>query len=224
LKTGAGHGERQGRRSGLLRFAVLVPHRDSRRLVETRRPSLFAAGFLGAWSFPAAAPLALLARSLTASELKALAVFLREASRAGGRDGRITAGEAAEVPCPGADSGLKENVKNGLRFRGPVLDLPVPAWEDICSPNRTPPQTNLQAENQPDTVYTPFPSVVLCAALTPGGLPPGSLPVLPVFSFRAAAVANLVISPLALGTPGYSFRWKIGRLFWLPKTRPGCES
>jgi hypothetical protein len=205
LKTGTGSGG--GRRgSGVFRFAVLVPHRDSRRLVEACRPSLFAAGFLGAWSFPAAAPLARLSRPLTAPELKALAFSLREASLAGGRDGRIASGEPADLPCPGAGGALE----GAFRFWGPVLDLPVPAWQDICPPETFP----------GDPAYTPFPSAVLCAALIPGGLPPGaSPPVLPALSFRAAAAANLAIRPLASGTPGYSFRWRIGPLFWLPKKR-----
>jgi hypothetical protein len=201
LKTDTGRGSRQERRnSGLLRLVVLVPHRDSSRFLEARRSSLFAAGLLGAWSFPIAAPLARLSRPLTAGELKALAAYLREASLAGGRDGRIAAGEAAEVQCPGGTEGP-------LRFWGPSLNLPVPAWEDICAPAPA-----------SDPVYRPFPAAVLCAALTPGGLSPSPpLPALPAFSFRAAAAANMAIRPLAQGAAGYSFRWRIGPLFWLPK-------
>jgi hypothetical protein len=195
-----------GSQRGLLRFAVLVPHRDSRRLVEVCRPSLFAAGLQGARSFPAVVPLARLSRPLTASELKALAAFLKEAALAGGRDGRIGAGKPVDVPCPGADG--------GMRFWGPVLDIPVPAWEDIRAPEPS------RRDPRSEPVYSPFSAAVLCAALTPGGVPPAvSLPALPAFSFRAAAAANMVIAPLVPGAAGYSFRWKIGRLFWLPKNR-----
>jgi hypothetical protein len=213
LKTNTGGGDREGRRNpGLLRFLVLVPHRDSRRLLEALRPSLFAAGLVGAWSFPAVAPLARLSRPLTARELKVLAASLREASLAEGRDGRIVTGEAAEVPCPGAD--------DGPRFWGPVLNLPVPSWPDICAPETARPET--AKRTLADPAYIPFPAAVLCAALTPGGLPPAPpLPALPVLSFRAAAAANMALVPLAAGVAGYSFRWRIGPLFWLPKKRPG---
>jgi hypothetical protein len=193
------------RKAGLLRFAVLVPHRDSRRLVTACRPSLFAAGLPGAWSFPAVAPLARLSRPLAASELKTLAAFLREATL--GRGGWITAGEPADIPSPGSDGGLE----GPLRFWGPVLDLPVPAWRDIRASESA----------QPETVYCPFPAAVLCFALTPGGVPPSlPLPALPALSFRAAAAAAMTIRPLAAGAQGYSFHWKIGPLFWLPKKPP----
>jgi hypothetical protein len=133
---------------------------------------------------------------MTAPELKAQAAFLVEAALTGGRDGRITAGEPADIPCPDVDG----ESAAALRFWGPVLDLPV---------------------REPlGTEYSPFPQVVLCAALTPGGLPPDlSLPALPTFSFRAAAMANMTLRPLAAGADGYSFQWKIGPLFWLPKRR-----
>ncbi|MDR0760205.1 MAG: hypothetical protein LBF74_08855 [Treponema sp.] len=180
-------------RGALRRYVVLVPHRDSRRLVEAVRPALFAAGLWGARSFPAVAPLARVSRPLTAAELKALAASLREAAR----DGKITAGEAAEI---------EEEGDGGLRFWGPLLDLPP-------------------ADLSGAEAYRLFSQVVLCAALTPGGVPPGPpLPALPVFAFRAAAVANLAIRPLAVGEAGYSFRWKVGPLFWLPqKSPPVCR-
>jgi len=38
----------------------------------------------------------------------------------------------------------------------------------------------------------------------------------PALSFRAAAVANLAIRPLAGGEAGFSFEWKIGPPEWLP--------
>ncbi|MDR3130782.1 MAG: hypothetical protein LBU18_04480 [Treponema sp.] len=196
MKTDTNAEDLQGRRNpGLLRFLVLVPHRDSRRLLEARRSTLFAAGFLGSWSFPAAAPLARLTRPMTASKLKAIAASLRDATLSGGRDGKIAARAPAVVQCPGIDI--------GLHFWGPVLDLPVPT-------------------EQTDMDYLPFSAAVLCAALTPDGLSASlSLPSLPAFSFRAAAVANITLIPLNQGAAGYSFRWRIGPLFWLPKKQHG---
>ncbi|MDR1025311.1 MAG: hypothetical protein LBL56_06240 [Treponema sp.] len=190
-ETGSGH--RPARRGGgLFRFAVLVPHRDSRRLVEACRPALFAAGFHGAWSFPAAAPLARLNRPLTPPELKALAASLRQATLDNGQAGKITAGESAEEECPcfADDAGSAPH----LRFWGPVLNLPVPGGPDGL----------------------PMGRAILCAALTPDGLP-AAVPALPAVSFRAAAVANLTVKPLPQGAAGYSFRWRLGQLYWLPR-------
>jgi hypothetical protein len=198
-------------KAGLLRFAVLVPHRDSRRLLEARRPACFAAGLLGAWSFPAVVPLARLSRPLTPGELKALAVSLRQAALANGGGGKITAGEPAEVPCPGLNG-----IPGGEpRFWGPVLDLYTPGPDLYLRPPA------VSGDSPPGLREEPVCSVlrplVLCAALTPAMLPPaGVLPALPAISFRAAAAANLTLKPLSQGAAGYSFRWRIGRLYWLP--------
>jgi hypothetical protein len=155
---------------------------------------------------------------LTAPELKALAAFLKGAALAGGRDGgrpgRIVTGKTAEVPCPCLEAGADGGLDGALRFWGPVLNLPVPAWGDISA-----------VESAGPPVYSPFPAAVLCAALVPDGVPPGvSLLVMPALSFRAAAVANMAVVPLAAGAAGYSFRWRIGPLFWLPKIWPDVGS
>jgi hypothetical protein len=183
LKTG--HGVRW--------FAVLIPHRDSRRLLENYRSSLFAAGCRGAYSFPALAPLAALTRPRKPPELKALASFLREAALKNEKSGKIAAAAAmTEVQSP-ADPG-------GFRFRGLALDLQPPDWTRIA----------------PDPVYRPFPVPALCAALAGDGEPKTALPAPPFIAFRAAAVANMAIKALPSGATGYSFKWRIGKLFWLP--------
>lgn len=192
------------------RFAVLVPHRDSSRLVEACRPSLFAAGFYGAWSFPVVTPLARLRRPLTPPELKALAASLRQATLNNGQAGKITTGEPeeAECPCLTDDAGAGGGPGSGLRLRfwGPVLNLPVPNGPEL-RPWEAP-------------VYIPMSKTILCAALTPDGLPAAAGPnnaALPAVSFRAAAVANLTLKPLPQGAAGYSFRWRLGPLYWLPR-------
>jgi hypothetical protein len=101
----------------------------------------------------------------------------------------------------------------GLAAAGPVLDLPAAPLREIGG----------------------FPLLILCAALIkPGeggsGAPesggvygadragralPAVHDLLP-FSFRAAAVANMILSPLGSGEGGYSFAWKIGERRWLP--------
>jgi hypothetical protein len=178
---------------GISRFAVLIPHRDSRRLLENYRSSLFAAGCRGAYSFPVLVPLASLTRPLKPPELKALASFLREASLKNERSGKITTTAMTEVQSPGV-----------FRFRGPALDLPPPPWSRIAS----------------DAVYRPFPVLVLCAALVGSEEPElkTALPDPPFIAFRAAAVANMVIKALPSGAEGYSFKWRIGKLFWLPRS------
>ncbi|MDR0562286.1 MAG: hypothetical protein LBG73_06315 [Spirochaetaceae bacterium] len=66
----------------------------------------------------------------------------------------------------------------------------------------------------PPAIYR-FPSLVLCAGVFP---PCPDIPPPPCF-FRAAMVANMAIRPLASGTAGYSFEWKIGVPVWLPKRK-----
>ena len=64
--------------TNFFRLLVLVPHRDARLPLRAWSSSLFTAGLQGAWSFPWAAPLARLKRSLTDDELKLLARALRQ--------------------------------------------------------------------------------------------------------------------------------------------------
>jgi hypothetical protein len=178
---------------GILRFAALLPHRDCGRLVSAYNRALFVRGFPGAYAFPAAAPLALCSRPLSPEELKALAAALREAAREGG--GRILSRGLLRGDCP------------GFSFLGLELSLRLPPgfpW--------------------PEAAVYPFPVPALCAAVLKPGEPAGESAGaaaftggLPPLSFRAAAVANLVLRPLPSGEPGYSFAWETGRLRWLPK-------
>jgi hypothetical protein len=183
------------------RFVVLLPHRDAGKVLRDYRRRLFATGFPGAFSFPAAAPLALVSRPFTAGELRDLAHALRQAGIEGGRDGTFTAGPPGSLPFPGEAAPFA-----GLSLFGPVLDL-VP--RDLPFP----------------AIRRPFSALILCGALVSRGeeapLREGAAALGPL-SFRAAAVANLVIRPL--GEPGpdpaYSFEWKTGRPSWLPAYRP----
>lgn len=187
-------------RPEILRFLVLVPHRDTVKLLRNYSRLLFGAGFSGAFSFPPAAPLALLSRPCTGEELKGAARALRQATLACGRGGKIHAGEPAAVPFPDIAGGL-----SGLSIFGPALDLPLP---DL---------------SLPAMVY-PFPALVLCTALVEGVCPPSrAAPPPAAFSFRAAAAANMVLRhPEGGASPGgdlYSLEWRIGRLRWLSGNR-----
>ena len=175
------------------RFVVLIPHRDAAAPLRALNRALFAAGFTGAFAFPAVAPAALVSRPFTGQDLRSLARTLRELSLRDGRDGTIRSGAMGSVSCPAA---------SGLTFYGPLLDLPVP-------------------EPFPGEAPLRFPSLVLCAALIRPGEKPGINPGAASFSFRAAAVANMILRPLASGSYP-SFEWKIGSPRWLPSPGRGA--
>lgn len=178
-------------------FVILIPHRDMAGPLHALSRRLFAAGIPGAWSFPYAAPLALLKRPLLPPELQSLASELRSGTLRDATDGKINLGKPALVPCPGFHG-----------FFGPALDLPPPSLP------------------YPGVLY-PFPKLVLCTGLfAPGDEAllnniPDIPPVNPAF-FRAAMVANLTIKPLETvpeGAANYSFTWRIGKPRWLPAYR-----
>jgi hypothetical protein len=174
-----------------LHFIVLIPHRDGGRIPEEYRRELFASGLAGAFSFPAAAPLALASRPFDGKELKTLAGEMRELSLKEGREGRFRSAGVGAAACP----------QGGLRFFGPLLE----PWEEGLP--------SLAGE----AILYRFPALCLCAALLgPFDVPPEAGPEL---SFRAAMTANLAIRPLSTGERGYSFVWKIGRPVWLPAYR-----
>lgn len=193
----------------ILRFLILVPHRDTVKILRDYRRLLFRAGFPGAFSFPTAAPLALLSRPCTGEELKGIARTLRQSSLAGGREGKIQGGPPELIPFPDVPGG---GVLSGFSFFGPGLNLPVPEL------------------SLPGLVY-PFPALVLTTSLVGKGGHPlirESVPPIRPFSFGAAAAANMVIRPLDgqgdSGGDAYSMEWKIGRLSWLPAGSLGRDS
>jgi hypothetical protein len=189
-------------------LAVLIPHRDCRRLLYLRSAELFAGGLWGAWSFPQAAPLALLSAPLGAEELAELARNLRRRSLEHGRRGMIVAGPERVL--------LLETPKGfpPLRIYGPALELRVepedfgPAAEKtrtlppllgcaLLGDSEGPPEDRGPEKQGPEAGGTEGPEL----------------------KFRAAAVANMLYRPLPAGAPGYSFSWKIGKLHWLPPCR-----
>jgi hypothetical protein len=189
-----------------LYFAVLVPHRDSRRFLRQRSAELFASGLWGAWSFPHAAPLALLSAPLGGPELRDLARALRELTLEEGRDGMLRPGpETSRIV-----SGVIPGRDGGFSLYGPALDLAIGLHT-----------FNPRAREQVRAVFSR--PLVGCAVLGPGDSPesPGFIPAGPdsFRGFRAAAVANMVYRPINAGEGGYSFSWRIGELYWLPAYR-----
>lgn len=160
--------------------------------MEEYRRGLFASGLAGAFSFPLAAPLALVSRPFGREELKALAGEMRELSRKEGGDGKFRSAGSGSVTCP----------QGGLHFFGPLLK----PWDESLP--------SLAG----DKILYRFPALCLCAAL----LGPGDVPAAaagPEPAFRAAMTANLAMRPLDQGERGCSFVWKTGRPLWLPAYR-----
>jgi hypothetical protein len=173
----------------------LVPHRDCRKLLRSRSAELFASGFLGAWSFPQAAPLALLSAPLTEEELRELAWNLRRRSLEEGRDGMMQSGASAVLPLdpPGGPP---------LKIYGPALELRVGSGDFGSGEGK---------------ILAVLPPILGCAVLA--GCETGAAEIPGRFTFRAAAAANMRYRPLPGGDRDYSFSWKIGKLRWLPSRR-----
>jgi hypothetical protein len=179
---------------GEYRFIILIPARDTQKLLHEYQDALFTNGFYGAYSFPPVAPLAELSSPFNRDELKELAGNIRKLTLA--RDGKISSAESC------LKSGFGE-----YSFFGPRLDFPAdpPAIEELLSAT---------AGGKIIRVFSP---PVLCAALARPG-ETRSPKEEPTLSFRAAALANLALRPLP-GTgdaPAYSFEWKMGEPVWLP--------
>ena len=170
-------------------FVILIPHRDAETPFNEYRQKLFSIGAFGAYSFPAAAPLAAVSSPFSRDELKELAGTLR----------RLSAKTDGKILCQRTN--VTVNFEH-LSFFGPPVDLPL---DKGCFPET--------ARNKGLFVLCSPP---LCAALlSPEEPQPHEPP--PALSFRAAALANLAIWPLADGEKGYSYEWETGPLVWLPK-------
>jgi hypothetical protein len=190
--------------SGKIRLAALIPHRDSRRILRAYSGELFVRGFAGAWSFPWAAPLALLSRPLEGAELSLLAQSLRKKSLAAPGEGKF-GGLPLRFPLPGFPpfSKGKEGFPPGVSLWGPEIGLKLRA-EDFG------PSGTLALRR---IFHRPLLACALLDAEEPSPPPP------PAFSFASAAVANMSYSPLDSGDAAYSFSWEIGELHWLPPLR-----
>ena len=174
------------------RFIILIPHRDSVKPLEEYRGRLFTAGFPGAYSFPAAAPLAYVSRPFNREELKELARNIRELSAIQvSIQGKIQSSKTTLITFPGKFS-----------FFGPLLDFPF--------------NESLFPQTSKSKILEIPASPVLCAAIVSHGETPVYIDA-PSLSFRAASLANLAIRSLAGGEADYSFEWKIGPPVWLPK-------
>jgi hypothetical protein len=162
---------------------VLVPHRDAVIDLRGEKRGFFSDGFYGAYSFPVVAPLCVVRRPLTNVELKETAKKICDEVLM--RGGLIEgAGEAA------------------VSFFGDYF-----FWGEELS---------ISALYLNDTVLSGFEKrfekIILCEALLSKSEPPPKKINSKKISFRASALANMVIRPL---DKKFSFEWKIGRPVWL---------
>jgi hypothetical protein len=99
----------------LYRFVALVPHANARaEFNRYRRESALIAG-KGIYTFPAAAPVALLTAPVPGDQLKRLAALFRLQSYKNGGDGRIVTGEISSIILP-----------DGKTLAGPCLSIEAP--------------------------------------------------------------------------------------------------
>ncbi|MDR0322979.1 MAG: hypothetical protein LBI12_00860 [Treponema sp.] len=178
-------------------FLVLVPHRDTRLVMRNYSCDLFKAGFAGAYSFPWVAPLAALSHPFNKDELKLFAGFLRKAT---GKD-KISAEKIAVTAFP--------DKTNKYYIFGPCLNIKITAGMFA---------DNGINENTSKKIYCLSSPPVIGALLSENRKE--KLPPLEVFSFRAAAIANMYWTSCKNETAHCaSFnKWKIGGLVWLPAT------
>ena len=173
-------------------FLALVPHRDTRLLLRSWSASAFNASCPGAWSFPYLVPIAQLASPIKAKDLKQLGIILRnDLNRAGGK---IVSLEAGSIKFP-----LFSSEKTYLY--GNVLNINISG--DFYALIEK-------------SISMSFSQLVLGAALMEKPVYKGAPP--PETVFRAAALANMEITPMQ---NIFSLEWKIGRLYWLPRSLSG---
>lgn len=183
---------------------ALIPHRDILPALNGWRSALFAAGFSGARSLPVFCPLAVLRRPLTRDELRSAAAGLRALS--GG--GKFLGGLPVSAELPAADGGV-------LRVFGPSLSAGPEA------PPIEPPDVYAGAIAHSGA---PLLAAAVLGADDAARPDAAELPPAPPVSFRAAALANLVIHAAAAGEADYSFTWEFGPLRWLPRRGPNTAS
>ncbi|GHV94332.1 hypothetical protein AGMMS50293_06520 [Spirochaetia bacterium] len=205
------------RRHSPLTLLVLVPHRDARLLLRRWSGTLFSAGCPGAWSFPWAAPLALLSRPLSVGELKHCAHILREESLTAGKNGKIKTGPAAfaafpQGSLPGEDAAIF----------GPVLNLEIP--DSSFTANAAAKIIHRFSLPTLGAALVRYSGDASAAAARNAAVGGADFPPAPQLSFRAAALANMSYRPLfsiegAMPDSAYSFEWRISELHWLPPVR-----
>ncbi|MDR1148902.1 MAG: hypothetical protein LBK66_09755 [Spirochaetaceae bacterium] len=97
------------------RFIVFVPHANVCAEFNKYRRTLFACGYGGAYSFPAASPIALVKKPASISELKSMAALFRQRSYDGAAGGKMQTELLSSIYLP-----------DGKIITGPCLSIDAP--------------------------------------------------------------------------------------------------
>ena len=180
-------------------FLILVPHRDTRLELAKFYDALVKDGLKGVYSFPFVAPLASLSQALNADELKHFARSLRLSTKGD----KISAAETTITTFP---TGAED-----MALFGPQLNLQT--------------LSGIGNESSVKKIINYISPIVLGACLLPKSFNQkfDTPPIQEGLSFRAAAVTNMYWRPLK-NNGEIIYKWKIGKLCWLPKhvNQPGA--
>jgi len=178
------------------KFLVLVPHNDTRSLLRKQSDLLIKEGLTNVYPFPWAAPIAELSEYFSADELKFTARSLREFT---GKE-KFSFAEAGAITFPSEEekmllfgNQLKLNIPDSAygegrkKIKSIFSSLAVGSWLI--------PEANEQQLRAMSQKYDALPREKL--------------------SFRTSAIANMYWKPFQTGD-GIGFKWKIGKLSWLP--------
>ena len=172
-----------------INLLVLVPHRDTRRLLQEWSFSLFSAGLSGSWAFPWAAPLALLNRSLSSAELKTLAIALRQ------KNDKFSGNSPFSINISGIEPaflyGIALNMELPANFFDSVKESVISSLPPIIG-------TALHQEILPENL--PFPPEIK-------------------FGAAALANMSYKHLHCGEKQNNLSYEWNIDTLYWLPKTK-----
>ena len=171
----------------ILRYVILVPHRDSLNAMEDLRKELFGYGFLGAYSFPLSAPLLRVSSPFSINQLKEFASMIKKGRK--------------NINCNGKNMLINSDE---LSFYGPALDLytdnaiiPVSAAEKVIK------------------IYNPVLFSASIINNIKNNTINEKIIQNNSFSFRSACLRNLSIKKLGNNDDYYSYEWKMGKEVWL---------
>jgi len=182
-------------------FLVLIPHRDTRDKIKKNANLMIKNGLTGVYNFPFVVPLASLSEPLDENELKTFANSLKASLlKETSAKSKINIEEPGFVTFPAED----EN----MTLFGRKLNLGFPAENLNC----------LDYSNSGiKKITNTFSPLILGTFLFPNS---NFTPVMEQpeeTSFRAAAVANMSWVQNNTKDKEIIFKWKIDKLFWLPK-------
>jgi len=204
-------------------FLVLVPHRDVRGKMQKYIGNLIKNGLSNIYNFPLIAPIAELSNELTIDELKQSAKFLRKAvsETEGGKINIIDASnclcsnfvyenlicENISFPVFSKDNNEMQSGEVSSNLYGYRINLNLKADDLSIFSNKI---TSLFSPLIIGAFFNYEENSIIQKELSK------FISKEPQLFFRAAAIANMHWKPFLLNEEIY-FKWKIGKLVWLPK-------